>query len=462
MNLSTPSTKFFLASLALALGHGANAQVCAPFKDDVPINAEDFGQPDWAAIIELAFPPWETPAAGCPRLDKIGGALEAGFETYPTPEEGKFNPCYYTKAFAGMDPKLGGYPTPIDTKYPYEFAAPFFKQPGDGSTHHCAMDADPSTPVQSCPKAGTGGCGEGVKDCNVITDEFGIGHVPPFVPLAAVKNAFMSCEEDVCDWFDDDIHQCNIKKSVLDRLVTKTFGTDDGKIKFTPPKILEDLPATDPKSTYYKLEYLGDPVACADDNCRGPHYCSKAAAVEDVWGDFCPYIHTGENSGLYRHPHVALAAVELWIANKCKPQACPATWLDSPNGKDYQTDKTKSTSITWSEMDDNSDPMAQPLVPYKWPNSGDGIYPGHEAYGGLMIKPVSGSYVTKFVAMGSTVPAPVEVSMNGDHSSHDSHDSHDSNDGDVISMSEEVSGSGSIYGQRGLAVAAAVFAAAAL
>jgi len=285
--------------------------------------------------------------------------------------------------------------------YPYEFAAPFFKQPGDGSTHHCPMNASPDTPVQSCPKAGTGGCGEGVKDCNKITDEFGIGHVPPFVPLAAIKNAFLSCQEDVCDWFDDDVHQCNIPKAVLDRLVVDTFEVD-GTIKFTPPKILDDLPATDPKSTYYKLEYLGDPVACADDNCRGPHYCSKAAAVEDVWGDFCPYIHTGENSGLYRHPHVALAALELWMANKCKPTKCPSTWLDSPNAKGYGEDKMTSTSITWAEMDDNSDPMAQPIVPYQWPNAGDGIYPGHELYGDLMIKPAPGIYVTQFVGAGST------------------------------------------------------------
>lgn len=390
----------------------SGAETCAfNFKDDLPIDTDDFNHPDWKAIIERAFPPWKVPKGGCPRLDKVGGKLEKKFGKFPTSEDDKFNPCYYTKAFAGLDPALGGYPTPIDTKYVYEFAAPFFGQPGDGSTHHCPMNADPLTPVQSCPKVGTGGCGEGVKDCNVITDEFGIGHVPPFVPLAAVRNAFLGCEEDVCQWFDDDVNQCNIKKSVLDRLVTKTFGTDDGKIKFTPPKILDDLPATDPKSTYYKLEYLDDPEGCKDNNCRGPHYCSKEAAEADIWGDFCPYIHTGENSGQYRHPHLALAALELWIANKCKPEACPSTWLDSPNGQGYGMDAKTSTSITWSEMEDNYDPMAQPAVPYAWPNSGNGIYPGKELYDGLLFKPVPGNYVTKFVAAGSkpsTTMCPVD------------------------------------------------------
>jgi len=291
---------------------------------------------------------------------------------------------------------LGGYPTPIDTKYHYEFAAPFLRQPGDGSTHHCPMDASHDTKIQSCPKVAPK-CKGDIKDCNTVTDKFGIGHVPPFVPLAAVKNAYLSCKEDACSWFNDEVHPCNIPKVVLDRLVYDTFG-DDGTIKFTPPKILPDLPPTDPKSTYYKLEYLDDEVACADDNCRGPHYCSKEAAMEDIWGDFCPYIHTGENSGQYRHPHLALAALELWIANSCNPDKCASEWLESPNGKGYGIDKMKSTSITWAEMNDNNDPIAQPTVPYKWPNSGDGIYPGHELYGNYLLKPAPGSYVTEFVA----------------------------------------------------------------
>jgi hypothetical protein len=261
------------------------------------------------------------------------------------------------------------------------------------------MSASPDTPVQSCPKA-TPPCEGGEKDCNAITAEFGIGHVPPFVPLAAVKNALNAGDEEVWgDWFNTYVDPCSISKSVLDRLVRTYFGHNDNtEIKFTPPKLGEGLPAVgDPKSTYYKLEYLDDPVACADDNCR-----SKEAAEADIWGDFCPYIHTGENAGLYRHPHIALAALELWLAHDCNPDACPSTWLDSPNGKGYGADKMTSTSITWTEMDDNNDTMAQPAVPYKWPNSGKGLYPGHELYGDYMAKPAPGSYVTRFVAVASS------------------------------------------------------------
>jgi hypothetical protein len=397
---------------ALSLPYYAIGQQGCQATDPLPLNADDFGEPDWAAIIEIAFPSWELPPDGCPRLDGVGGELVAGFDTFPTPEEGKFNPCYYTKAFAGLDPMNGGYPTPIDTQYPYEFAAPFFKQPGDGSTHHCPIDSPADIKIQTCPKAAPK-CEGDKKDCNTITDELGIGHVPPFVPLAAIKNAYLGCEEDVCDWFPDQVKPCNIPKSVMDRLVYKYFGVD-GEIQFTPPIILDDVPVSSLKSTYYKLEYINQGDACADGNCRGPHYCSKEFAEADHWGDFCPYVHTGENAGLYRHPHIALAALELFMANKCNPDKCPSTWLESPNGKDYGESMT-STSITWPEMDDNTNPIAQPALPYDWPNAGEGLFPGHELYGGLPVKPTGGSYVTKFVAMST--PETEDVSLKTGESS---------------------------------------------
>jgi hypothetical protein len=34
-----------------------------------------------------------------------------------------------------------------------------------------------------------------------------------------------------------------------------------------------------------------------------------------------------------------------------------------------QADKMKSTVVTWIEMDDNTNPMAQPIVPYHLPNA---------------------------------------------------------------------------------------------
>lgn len=152
------------------------AEGCS-FTHELPTNPDDFDEPYWEEIIKIAFPEWKEPEGGCPRLDKVGGKIVegtgSGVGNPVTPQEGKFNPCYYTKAFAGLDPRLGGYPTPIDTKYPYEFAAPFFGQPGDGSTHHCPIGTSPLTPIQSCPKINKK-C-ENMKDCVEITEKYGIG-----------------------------------------------------------------------------------------------------------------------------------------------------------------------------------------------------------------------------------------------------------------------------------------------
>jgi len=330
------------------------------------------------------------PANGCPRLDEVGGQL-ANDSVFPTAQDRKFNPCYYTKAFAGLDPTKGGYPTPIDTHYPYEFAAPFLGQPGDGSTHHCPHDASDTTPIQSCPQVKTG-CGDDIKDCVKYSDEHGYGHFPPFVPLAAVKNAYNEDSSDVCEWFDYNTSGCNIPKSTMDKLVYASFGVGD-TIQFQPPILIDG----EPSSTYYRLEYIDQDGACGD-NCRGPHHCSEEVATEDIWGDFCPYVHTGEKAGMYRHPHIALAALELWIANKCMPEKCSSTWLDSPNGQNYGAPNT-STTITWSAMQDENDPISQPAVPYVWPNSAAGLFPGLELYNGKLIKPAAGSYVMEYVAL---------------------------------------------------------------
>eukprot|EP00565_Helicotheca_tamesis_P003851 CAMPEP_0185726460 /NCGR_PEP_ID=MMETSP1171-20130828/2441_1 /TAXON_ID=374046 /ORGANISM="Helicotheca tamensis, Strain CCMP826" /LENGTH=409 /DNA_ID=CAMNT_0028394827 /DNA_START=20 /DNA_END=1249 /DNA_ORIENTATION=+ len=408
MRFSSPSILLFVAIAISANGEQeSNIRILKGKKNNklkpLPINDADFDEPLWEAIIERAFPPWKVPDDGCPTYDKVEGTLISG--SFPTPEKNKFNPCYYTKAFAGLDPSKGGYPSPIDTHYPYEFAAPFLGQPGDGSVKHCPIDSDSTIDVGSCPKLGQ--C-PGVKDCAVITDEYGIGHIPPFVPLAAVKNAYQALSRSqpnkMCaDWFNYETDGCNIKKSVLDELVLDQFGEDlDGEtvVKFPPPILIDGVPS----KTYYRLEYINEKSAygedCGGGTCKGPHYCSDPA-VENVWGDFCPYVMVGENSGQYRHPHVALAALELWIANQCMPEVCPKRWLHSPNGQDYQTDPLKSTSITWAEMKDNNDPVSQPKDPYEWPNTAgleDGIFPGKDLYAGKSVKPAPGMYVTEFVA----------------------------------------------------------------
>jgi len=270
-----------------------------------------------------------------------------------------------------------------------------------GSTHHCPINSKDDTKIQSCPKINSP-CANGEKDCVEVTDKYGIGHIPPFVALAALEDEYKSCNGDTRDfcseWFDYDTDKCNIKPSVWTKLVYAYFSSDEQTIKFDPPILIDEMPSR----TYYKLEYIGEPDefvdnVCDEGTCRGPHYCSKKVADEDIWGDFCPYVHTGPNSGQYRHPHIALAALELWFANQCMPSLCPKEWLQSPNAEGYGKTET-STSITWAEMEDNKNPMSQPQVPYQWPNSNDGIFPGHdELYGDSDLKSVNGFYVLEKV-----------------------------------------------------------------
>jgi hypothetical protein len=345
---------------------------------DIPINDDDFGEPAWLDIIELAFPPWEVDGP-CESVTAVGSTDTDVDEPEKTGEGGKWNPCYYTKRFAGLDPSYGGYPTPIDTRYPYEFAAPFFGQPGDGSTHHCPRDSAPTIDIGSCPKVDPGSVGK-----------YGIGHIPPFVPLNAIKMAYMEDSSSVCsDWFDYNTSRCDIKKNIMDELVFKYFGTE-GTIDFPPPILIDG----EPSATYFLLEYGGESPACDAGNCRGPHYCSvEVADAGNIWGDFCPYVHTGPNSGKYRHPHIALAALQQWMANQCMPDKCGMEWDEGVSS--YPPNETVSTSITWCEMEDNDSPMAQPLVDYTWPIDADGILPGPNLYTGT--KAAAGTYVNELV-----------------------------------------------------------------
>ena len=60
-----------------------------------------------------------------------------------------------------------------------------------------------------------------------------------------------------------------------------------------------------------------------------PHYCTKEGKAADVYNDWCPYIFFGPNRGKYRHPHIAFAAVETYLANLVMPNKCGTTWDDS-------------------------------------------------------------------------------------------------------------------------------------
>jgi len=66
--------KLFAATLLLLIARqGVNAT--PEGLEPIPTNPDDFGEPAWEAILEIAFPTWATPEGGCPRLDSVGGAF---------------------------------------------------------------------------------------------------------------------------------------------------------------------------------------------------------------------------------------------------------------------------------------------------------------------------------------------------------------------------------------------------
>jgi hypothetical protein len=74
---------------------------------DIPTNDDDFGEPAWLDIIGLAFPPWELNGPGG-SVTAVGGSDTDVPMSSQTGGGGKWNPCCYTKRFAGLDPAYGG------------------------------------------------------------------------------------------------------------------------------------------------------------------------------------------------------------------------------------------------------------------------------------------------------------------------------------------------------------------
>lgn len=297
---------------------------------DAPAYAQVCELPDIIDIIGTAFPTYEVDANGI----KIEGS------------SGRWTPLYYTKRWNGLDHPLA-YPSPIDTHYVFEYAAPFLGQPGAGSPHHCLEDAPADQKVQECPKVAT------LSDDDPI---FGAGHIPPWIPLRALMDSYLKCEEDITEWFDFDQHDCRVKPDVLLSLVRKYYPRDaDGAVNYPPP-VIPDTPE------YYPYEYPSP---------QGPpHWCNEAFQAEGQWADWCPYIYNGtlyegSDAGMYRHPHIALTALEQYLASKAIPDKCGLEWAS-----EYPL--TPDSSWDWVDMESN-DSASQPVVPYSWPeNNGTG------------------------------------------------------------------------------------------
>jgi len=366
----------------------------------------------WANFVESAFPTW------CIDVDE--NRLPDLTTCADGSTNGRYDPLYLTKWRGGEDPKLGGYPTDADTRYPFYFGSGFFGQACAGGNAHCSFDFDGGK--NNCAKCG-----------KIVTDNDdgpnGPGHVPPHIGLAALTRAYYDGGfGDVETWFDYDQNACRVMPNVLLTMIRKYFPRDDdGKASYPPPFTNEGGPGADGTTYPYPLEWVnlvGDTCAkeqtkfpsaeCFEQHSPGtteypaylepghgsPHYCTVGGITADVNKGWCPYIFFGPNRGKYRHPHIAYAAVEVWLANQVMPDKCGKTWDDN-DGKDYPF--TPDHSVAFPKM---ADVEGHPDVPKQPALDDDGafIWPGDE---GTKEKATPGVFVIEKYLTPTTIGDPM-------------------------------------------------------
>ena len=165
-------------------------------------------------------------------------------------------------------------------------------------------------------------------------------------------------------WFDYSQNECRVLPHVLLSMIRTYFPRGvDGSVSYPPPFTEEGGCGFPDNTTYpYPLEFVNlvgascvavqvdfPSAVCYEEHSSGdatdyppylrpghgsPHYCSEMAKLADVNNDWCPYIFFGDERGQYRHPHIAYAAVEVWLANQAGINdgmgfMCGETWDDN-------------------------------------------------------------------------------------------------------------------------------------
>lgn len=402
---------------ALLVLHLALASAQAPFGELPPGLAADGSQTAWVDFVEKAFPTW------CIDDDEI--RLTDITICSDGTTNGRWDPLYLTKWRGGEDPALGGYPTDIDTRYPFYYGSGFFGQACAGGNSHCSFDFDGGK--NNCAKCG-----------KIATDNDdgpnGPGHVPPHIGLAALTRAYHDGGfGEVSTWFDFSQNSCRVLPNVLLTMIRTYFPRNaDGSVGYPPPFTIDGGPGAPDGTSYpYPLEFVnlvGDSCAgeqgkfpsaqCYEQHSGGtisdypeyleaghgsPHYCSVGAKAADVNKDWCPYIFFGPNRGKYRHPHVAYAAVETWLANKAMPDMCGSSWDDN-DGMDFPS--TPDNSVAFPQMEAVEGFEDHPMQPAL--NKDDGfIWPGTE---GSKRKATSGTFVIEKYLTPTTIGEPISPS----------------------------------------------------
>mmetsp|Transcript_18818 Transcript_18818/g.23911 ORF Transcript_18818/g.23911 Transcript_18818/m.23911 type:complete len:372 (+) Transcript_18818:339-1454(+) len=243
----------------------------------------------------------------------------------------------------------------------------------------------------------------------------------------------------VSTWFDFAMNGCRVLPNVLLPMIRAYFPRDEnGKAAYPPPFTSEGGPGLPDGMTYpYPLEFVNfvgetckaeqgkfASAQCYEQHSNGnatdfpeylqpghgsPKYCSVGAKEADVNNDWCPYIFFGPNRGKYRHPHIAFAAVESWLASKVIDE-CGEEWDDN-DGKDYP--HTPDHSIAWPKMavvEGFEDHPMQPALT----EAGGFIWPGDE---GTKRKACKGMFSIEKYLTPTTIGTPLVADSDEDSSS---------------------------------------------
>ena len=304
--------------------------------------------PEINDLINIAFPMWE--------VDDAGNRVEKKPCTVNSCE---WNPFYITKRYDGLHPDLGGHPSDLDVQYAFFGGSPFNGQPYPGTPHHCPLDAPDDIKAGDCPKLAP------------LTDNGpdGPGHVPPHIALASLTWAVQDSLFSLDEMFSKD--NCRVVPDVLLQMIRNYYPRTEGeKVDYPPPIV--------PEGGDFQYEF---PAGNGLDNqfppyAPGPpHWCTEAMLASGHWDGVCPYVFEGPDAGKYRHPHIAYAALEVYLANIAMPDECSATWLQN---NPFFLDPNRVTTDTPFPVMENDDAPAdtvenwlgQPVLPWDY-DSGD-------------------------------------------------------------------------------------------
>jgi len=314
------------------------------------------------------------------QLPEIGGLMAEVFNFWEVDNEGKrvetkpctvqsceWNPYYLTKRYDGAHPDYAGHPTDLDVRYAFYAGSPSLGQAFAGSPLHCNIDAGNDVQPPSCPKIET------LVDNGID----GVGHIPPHIALAALTWAIEDGSYTVEEIFNYDFYGCRVVPDMLLKMIRHYYPRTDGeKVAYPPPFT--------PEGGDFQYEF---PSGNGIDNQNPPylpgppHWCTQEYLDTGNWPDFCPYIFKGENAGKYRHPHIAYAALEVFLAAERYPNKCGETWLE--NNPDFLNQERVSTVLKFPAMENEDfdadtveNWLVQPLLPYAY------MKPGPKAVGG--------------------------------------------------------------------------------